>query len=196
LIVCGGCALAFSIAVAEFEPARRSAARGSALLATFGGALIATGLIVGDPGIGYPPDAPAVVDHWSLHGTLHDLAGLVAFASIVAATFVFARCVGVDQGDRLWARYSTGTGLAMSAIAATVVGLTLAHGGSSAGLPVGTLQRIAIAAGWGWLALLALRFQRAMWPTIQPRAQVRSLPVPPNRGAAGGMKRPPPEASS
>jgi hypothetical protein len=149
------------MAVARIEYVGRSAAWGSALLATFGGALVAAGLLVGDPGLGYPPDAPVVVDHRSLHGTLHDVAGLIAFTSIVAATFVFARYFGVDRRSRPWAWYSAGTGLAVTAIAVIVVGLILAHGGTAVDLPVGTLQRIAIVAGWGWLALVAVRLQLA-----------------------------------
>jgi hypothetical protein len=159
LLLCGSCALALACGVGRIVRSGPVASLGPALLSTFGSALAAAGLFVGDPGRGYPPGASLPTGQHSLHGIVHELAGLVAFAAIVAAMFVFARYFAVDQRSRGWALYSLGTGVAVMAVAAIVIGLTVAHGGTTGDLPVGALQRIAIGAGWGWLALLALRLR-------------------------------------
>jgi len=158
LVACGACVIAFAIAFGRMERRSRAASRGAALLATFGGALAFTGVLVGDPRRGYPPGAPIEVHHTVL-GTLHDVAGLVAFVAIAAAMAALARYFTVDRHDRAWARYSTVTAGVFVTAAFAAAALTVAHGGSAVDQPVGVLQRVAIVVGWGWLALLARRFE-------------------------------------
>src|SRR5262249_8561495 len=76
-LVFGALEIAFAIGLARSS----AGMAGPILIGIFGGALIAAGVFVTDPGCGYPPGRPAP----SGTGTLHDLATLVVFGSLVAA---------------------------------------------------------------------------------------------------------------
>ncbi len=130
---------------------------GPLLLGAFGLALIAGGLFTTDPSLGYPPGAPNTP---TFHGKLHDLASLVAFGSLAAANFVLARRFAGDPTWRGWTLYSIVTGILVVVfyVAATVAG-TLDANGVIANSPDGLLQRLSIVAGFGWIALFALRLQ-------------------------------------
>ena len=149
LIACGACLIAF-VAV---EGRGRRAVRWLSL-AIFGAALIAEGLLVGDPGRGYPPGTPIDVHH-TLPGVLHDLGGLVAFLALSTAAFSWSRYfAGIPRGRR-WVMLSRLAGAVVVFIAVFVATITFAQGGNAGSAPVGAFQRVAIVAGWGWLALLA-----------------------------------------
>jgi hypothetical protein len=103
---------------------------GPALLAVFGAALIVSGVFVTDP-------VP-----WSghtAHGLVHTVAGGVTFASLTAACWVLAR--------HYRPLYSRITGLAVPVLFITSAGATTTL--------TGLFQRLAIVAGWTWVALLS-----------------------------------------
>lgn len=185
LVACGACVIAFATAFRRIEPGSRDASRGAASFATLGGALTLAGVIVGDPGRGYPPGAPIEMHHTFL-GTLHDVAGLIAIVAIVAAMIFVARYFAADRRGRTWGRYSVASGAAFVAIALAAAAITAAHGGSAVDQPVGILQRIAIVVGWGWLALLA---RRCELDAVAARgAEIRravGIARPPRRPAVG-----------
>jgi hypothetical protein len=149
LVVCGASALAFAVVAGR----GRTAARWLSL-AIFGGALVAAGVLVGDPGRGYPPGTPIEVQH-TLPGILHDLVGLVAFLALATAAFSWSRYFARTSQGRRWAAFSRLAGAVVVFVAVFVATLTFAQGGNAGSAPVGALQRVAIVAGWGWLALLA-----------------------------------------
>jgi len=99
----------------------------------------------------------------TLHGTIHGVAGLIAFSSLAIASFVMARRFASDPDWKGWTLYSfiTGVLIAVFFIAATVVS-ALDENGVLPGSPTGLLQRIAIIIGWGWVTLLAIRLLRLM----------------------------------
>jgi hypothetical protein len=120
------------------------------------------GLFVTDPSLGYPPGTHGGGPQ-TLHGTVHGLAGLVAFSSLALASFVMAQRFAGDPNWKGWAVYSIVTGVLVIVffIAATAVSV-LDESGVLPGSPTGLFQRIAIIAGWGWIALLAIRLPGKM----------------------------------
>ncbi|HEY7508799.1 MAG TPA: DUF998 domain-containing protein [Vicinamibacteria bacterium] len=131
---------------------------GPYLVATYGVGLAGAGVFPADPSFAYPPGAalgPATSP--SVPGMMHEIASVLVFGALSAACFVFARRFGARPGDRRWRTYCIATGLAVPAF------LAGAFFAWTRGTPLnfgGVLQRMSIAAGWGWIALLALRIRR------------------------------------
>ena len=88
---------------------------------------------------------------------LHEVAGFMAFGSLMAASFVFARRFAAQAGRRGWAAYSFLTGLLLPAC---IAGAFNAWSSGVAANFGGVFQRMAVFAGWVWIALLAVRVIR------------------------------------
>jgi Protein of unknown function (DUF998) len=85
---------------------------GPLLVGAVGVGMIAAGVFVADPADGFPPGTPPVrPDTLSWHSGLHFLVAGLAYLSLIAASFVFARRFA-GLGQRGWARYSAATGVA------------------------------------------------------------------------------------
>jgi len=84
---------------------------GPLLVAGFGTGLVAGGVFVPDPALGFPAGAPeGIPDDLSWHAVLHAVAPPVAFLSLILTCFVFVRrFVGLRR--RGWAAYSGATGM-------------------------------------------------------------------------------------
>jgi hypothetical protein len=94
------------------------------LLAVHGLGMVAAGVFVPDPALGFPPDAPAGAGVLSWHGLAHFVAGGIGFACFVAACFVLARHL-TRTGSRSWAVFSRVTGvLFLAAFAGIASGST------------------------------------------------------------------------
>ncbi|HEU5437934.1 MAG TPA: DUF998 domain-containing protein [Ktedonobacterales bacterium] len=167
-LICGVLCLGFAIGLRRILRSGKGSIGGPILLGIFGLSLISAGIFVTGPGLGYPPGAP-VHSQESAHAVIHALSGLLAFISLAAACFVLARRFAGDPIWRGWAPYSAVSG-------AIVAGFFVAS--VSPGVPAGLLQRIAIIAGWAWIAALAWRLLRS------PRAAV-AADVRPMRRVAG-----------
>jgi hypothetical membrane protein len=142
-IVCGLLMFAFAVGL-------RRALRpglGSVAAPTLAGlhalGLIAAGVFVTDIDDGHRSSTPQTPPDW--HGTAHNIASAVVFLALPALSFILAIRFALRPGQRWWAAYSAATGLAV---------LTLIQGLSVAGYG-GLYQRLTIAVGWGWLAVLA-----------------------------------------
>jgi hypothetical protein len=136
----------------------RGARWGPLLIGVYGVGLVASGVFLADPGFGYPPGAAlGPASSPTLPGTLHHLAGFMVFGPLTAACFVFARRFAAQPGRRGWAAYSLLTGLAIPAFIAGAFNAW--SSGMSANFG-GVFQRMAIAAGWMWISLLALSITR------------------------------------
>lgn len=160
-LVCGLLVLAFVVGLRRVWHGSRGATWGPILLGVFGLSLIAAGIFVTGPALGYPPGA-SLPSQESWHSTLHGLAGLGAFGSLAAACFVLARRFRGDPQWRGWALYSVVTGVVVvlsfvGSNAAAVLDMT----GTWPGAPTGLVQRIGIIAGWSWVSFFALRLLRA-----------------------------------
>ncbi|WP_020386119.1 DUF998 domain-containing protein [Kribbella catacumbae] len=123
------------------------------LLTVYGVSLIAAGLFVPDPALGFPagtPEGQPVTMSW--HGGLHFVAGSVGFTGFVIACFVLARRFA-RQGERGWAAYSIVTGVFFLAAFAGIAS-------GSAGGPVLAFYA-AVALSWTWISLVLRKFQRS-----------------------------------
>jgi hypothetical protein len=134
---------------------RWSTARGGLLagriITVVGVALAWCGVFSGDPAQGFPAGAPAgLPTDMSWHAGLHYLGAVVVFAGLPLAIFMAAR----GAADRRWAWYGRASALVMLGgwLATFIVPGT--HGVSDV---AGLLQRVAIVAGFGWLAVVSAR---------------------------------------
>ncbi len=133
------------------------------LVAAAGIGLIGSGVAVTDPMGGFPPvtpgedgsgDAAPAEITLTREGKLHNLCAIPIFAGIPVAGLVSA-LVAARRTDYRWAFYSAGSSLVM-------VGSFLLFGASFGRVPRlagkgGVFQRISVASGFGWLAVLSLR---------------------------------------
>lgn len=118
-----------------FATALRGALRSmwaAVLIGLYGAGLVVSGVFVTDP----VPSSTTTT-----HGLVHTLVSVVVFGALTAACFVVAR--------HRWALVSRVAGVTVPVFFV----LMGAVGGSTTGL----LQRIAILAGWGWVAFLSIR---------------------------------------
>lgn len=155
----------------------RGATWGPRLIAAVGLALVVAGVFVTDPAQGYPPGTPPGPSHTTTwHGALHAFAGGLIFVVLLpAACYVMAAYFARVARSRGGALYSLATGIVIWASFAAFITAGLGTG------PAGLFERIAILAGWGWLALLAawaLRLSRlssvAALATSGPDSAARS----------------------
>jgi hypothetical protein len=177
-IVCGLLTLGFAIGLRRVVHSGKGSLGGPILLGIFGLGLIVAGVFVTDPSLGYPPGAQGHGPQ-TLHGTIHGLAGLIVFTSLSAACFVLARRFAGNPSWPGWALYSVAIGLVVASffVASTVMSV-LDETGVIPNAPTGFFQRIAIIAGWTWLAALA-------WRLLRSSRAAATADVRPVRRAAG-----------
>jgi len=176
-IVCGLLTLCFAIGLRQVFRTGRGSVWGPILLGVFGLALIVAGVFVTDPGLGYPPGTHTSGPQ-TLHGTIHGVNAIITFGSLAIAIFILARRFAGDPNWKGWALYSLVTGVLVVAsfIAATFVS-ALDEGGVLQGSPTGLLQRIGIIAGWGWIALLAIRLLSQMRSPVSSARSTKGTEV-------------------
>jgi hypothetical membrane protein len=175
-LVCGLLTLCFAVGLRQVLRTGRGSVWGPILLSVFGLALITAGVFVTDPSLGYPPGTLSSGPQ-TLHGTIHGVAGLIAFTSVTIASFVIARRFAGDPNWKGWALYSTVTGILVVVffIASTTVS-ALDENGIFPNSPTGLLQRIAIIVGWGWIALVAMRLLSRMRSSASSTPEATRLP--------------------
>ncbi len=154
-VVTGILMLACALGLRRALSSGRASTWGPILIGIYGLCLIGAGVFSTAPSYGYPPGAALgrAVSR-SLHGRLHDLTSLIVFVSLTAACFVFARRFAAQPGGRGWVAYSFVSGLAVPTF---FVAAAVAWSRNTAVNFGGVFQRLSIAAGWVWVALLAIR---------------------------------------
>jgi len=126
---------------------------GPRLIAVYGAALVAAGLLRADPADGFGPGAPAgKAAHISWHAAGHLISAGVGFTALIVACFVVARYFG-REGHRGLVVYSRVSGLAFLA---AFDGVTT---GSSAGAVVLPFYAGVLIA-WTWLAVTSVHLYR------------------------------------
>jgi hypothetical protein len=126
---------------------------GPRLIAVYGAALMAAGLLRADPAGGFGPGAPAgKAADISWHAAGHLTSASVGFTALIVACFVVARYLG-REGHRGLAIYSRASGLAFLAAFAGV-----ATGSSSSVIVVPFYAGVLIA--WTWLAVTSVHLYR------------------------------------
>jgi hypothetical membrane protein len=127
----------------------------SAPVAVCGAGLVIAGIFVADPGLGYPPGA-LLEPEPTMHDLIHEAVSLVVF--ILLGCLPIGAGLLLSRDSRAWAGYSVLSGItALAFFAASAY----AANRPDPTLPLGTLQRISIVAGFAWLSLFFLRAWRA-----------------------------------
>lgn len=114
--------LLFILGAAGMRQAMRGSRGGTwgpLLIGIAGAGLSAAAFFHADPGLGFPPGTPKDAMTLSGQGVGHLIVSMVAFLSLIAACFIFARRFAT-QGQRGWAIYS-GTSGALSFITLAVL---------------------------------------------------------------------------
>lgn len=156
-IITGVLMLALALGLRRALGRDRAVIWGSGLVCAFGSGLVLSGVFTMDPVHGYPKGSlPGASGTPSWHGSLHDFAGFVVFASLPAAILVLANSRQIAWRSRVWVLYSRASGLAMIALFVAFASVTEAGGAFA-----GTLQRLAIATGWIWIAVIATCLARS-----------------------------------
>jgi hypothetical protein len=165
-VVSGVLILAFAVGLRRALTTNRGSRWGPLMVGVAGLGLVIAGISTPDPAFGYPPGAPSgPIQSSSGHDTVHLLAALLVFGGLPIACFVFARGFRAAR-DAAWSGYSLISGLGML----LVFGIYAAAAGGAGGLEaiVGWLERLSIAIGFAWAALLATHFLRL--PDVAPQA--------------------------
>ena len=128
------------------------AARWAVLLVRCCGAgLVVLAIVPTDPGLGYPPGVPSV---YTAAGAAHQLVSALLGLCAIAAAALLGRCLR-DTGVA-WARPAglvVAAGMAVVLVAASVL-VVLDADGVLPGTPSGLLERVALFAGLGWIAVV------------------------------------------
>jgi hypothetical protein len=126
----------------------RAGTWGPRLIGAFGVSLVAGGVFVADPGLGFPPGTPeGVPDELSWHGMLHGVAPVIGFLALSVTCFVFARRAFGRQ-QRAWAVASIAVGIGTQVLAAM-------PNLSNNFIPLW----IAMVVGFGWLSVQVARLR-------------------------------------
>lgn len=124
---------------------------GSLLIGIYAVCLVAAGIFVTDitgiPGTAVPRAQRGI------HGRLHDLFSLIVFVALFADCFVFHQLFAAS-GNYGWAIYSATAGI-LFGIGFVLFAYGFATSGKLASI-AGLLQRLTIAIGWIWIALVAM----------------------------------------
>jgi Protein of unknown function (DUF998) len=131
----------------------RAGAWGPLLIGAFGVSLVAGGVFVADPALGFPPGTPeGIPDELSWHGMLHAVAPVTGFLALSAACFVFARrAFGLQQ--RAWAVTSIAVGVGTQILGAL-------PNLNDNFIPLW----IAVAVGFGWASVQLARVRAELSP--------------------------------
>ncbi len=97
--------------------------------------VITDGLFAQDPANGYPVGVATAVAP-TLHGTIHQLAAIVAITALAASSVVFAARFARESGWRMWAPFAVLAGV-LTIVFIAAFGTSIAHG------PAGLLERLA-----------------------------------------------------
>lgn len=116
-VLAGLLVLGLATAARRLMSGQRAGRWGPILLGLYGVGLVAGGVFVADPGLGFPAGAPTgIPETMSWHGALHAVAPPLAFAALVAATAVWARRFAAQrrQGWAIYSWLSGGTALLLA----------------------------------------------------------------------------------
>jgi Protein of unknown function (DUF998) len=150
-LVTGVLMLGCAIGVRRVLRGGRGGTWGPILLAILGAGLVVAGIFRMDPGDGFPVGTPAgTPTSMSGHAIVHNVAGSLAFLSLIVACFVLARRFA-DAGQRRWATYGRVSGVLFAA------GLAWAVTGGRAG---SLTLFLGVVIAWTWVAGSAARLAR------------------------------------
>lgn len=124
-------------------------------------ALILGGVFVIDPGLGYPPNREPV---FSISGLIHQVAGLIVFASFTANCFISAKKLGKEANEQRFKIISIVSGIIIPAswmAASTMV--SLEYSGILSPAPGGLFERVSLIAACIWVVLLSQKLLKTQF---------------------------------
>jgi hypothetical protein len=149
-IVSGLLVIACAVGIRKILHTGRSGTWGPLLLAVYGVGLIAAGIFVPDPALGFPPGtAVGIAETISWHGILHFVSGGIGFLSLIASCFVFARWFAASK-QRGWAAFSIITGLIFF-----MAFLGISSGSGNSGINIAFTVAVVIC--WAWISLMSAK---------------------------------------
>jgi hypothetical protein len=123
---------------------------GPLLLSAYGLGLIAAGIFVADPALGFPPGTPQGPPRTiSTHGLMHFVSGGVGFLGLIASCLVFARRFAALKNPA-WAVYSAATGLLFFAAF-----FAIASGSGKVWINIAFCFAVVLA--WAWITAVAVK---------------------------------------
>lgn len=147
-IVTGVLVVLVSLRFRELLRRNKGGIWGPLLIGFYGIGMIVAGLFRPDPGLSFPPGAPAdIPTSMSTAAAIHSFAFFTAFLCLVAACFVFARWFAA-QSDRSWKIYCIATGLLSPLLIIAGMGMN-----SWIGVIMGCAGLVA----FGWVSALSVR---------------------------------------
>ena len=164
-VVSGLLIVAFAVGLRRVIASGPASRWGPVAVGFVGLGLVISGIFVTDPALGYPPGTPpGLTPSPSGHGMVHLLGALFVFGGLPIACFIFARRFRA-AGDRGWSLYSIASGVGMLAV--FVAANAGANGAAGLGDVAGLLQRVSIAIGFAWIAVLAGRLEQTPSPAAR-----------------------------
>ncbi|HEU4426385.1 MAG TPA: DUF998 domain-containing protein [Pilimelia sp.] len=148
-VAAGLLTVAFAVGIRRVLHPGRAGTWGPLLIGAFGLGLIAGGVFVTDPALGFPPGTPeGMPDDMSWHAVAHGIAPALAFDAVIVACLVFVRRFVALRQWR-WVAYSAAT-------AAAAVALTWWPNQDG----ISVRLALAVALAFVWTSSLALRLMR------------------------------------
>jgi hypothetical protein len=149
--VTGAVSIACAVGVRRALGGGRGGTWGPILIGIFGAGTLLAGFFHADPGLGFPPGAPAgMPTGMSWHAALHEFSFITAMVAMIAASFVFSRRFA-SLGRRGWAAYCAASGIVCPVLVAA---------GMFTPSWVGVIIACAAGVMFGFLSLLAARLLR------------------------------------
>jgi hypothetical protein len=129
----------------------RAGTWGPILLTGYAVGMLGAAVFTADPGLGFPPGTP-MEGTLTTTGILHFVCGAVAFYSLIAACFVFARRFAATR-ERGWLIFSLFTGVFFFLSFAAV-----ASGNAAPAVMLSLYTAVFLA--WAWHSLLSLKLRK------------------------------------
>lgn len=149
--VTGALSIACAVGVRRVLGGGRGGTWGPLLIGIFGSGTLLAGFFHADPGLGFPPGAPAgMPTTMTWHAALHEVSFIAAMVAMIAASFVFSRRFA-SLGRRGWAAYCAASGIVCPVL--VVAGMSIPSW-------VGVLIAFAAGVVFAFLTVVAARLLR------------------------------------
>jgi Protein of unknown function (DUF998) len=152
-LVTGLLALAFAIGLRNVMRGSRGGVWAPIFIGLYGLGTITAGVFHPDPAFGFPPGAPVgTLPTISAHAAMHGIGFVLASASLMVATFIFARRY-FSLGNAPWGWYCLATGVVTPIL--VILGMAVVTGQAS------ILFAVVGILAFGWVSAIAVQLLRS-----------------------------------